>query len=700
MLPTANAYTSAAIEPSYLDPKSAPSMLTADFVGHVKGKLGSLVGEIAQRNTQIQTNDSYVYGDYLQRSLRVPPGHDFTPVNWLRRVCEIHRTQTIGDGFTVSSSYHGIDVDAAFDPNEKPQLTLQNNKMKDYAESRNKLFQSILRDNGGDSLFANMAENGSAVGFSVLKAWYDKDEGKYCLHMVEAVENFYAVWSSNDFRKASFHAYVYQVDKQTAIKDYDANQNVATSPLGMPLVPPTAVGVSQYYSTQPMVTIMEITGKVEGWCVDGNGTLTKCAIGSETEMNCFIVGNDIKQIITDKRYLPKYYVFPNKLARRRPWGQPDISSSAIAINQSYIETLSDWRTVQSKVNFPKFKAFGFGQDIQLPKPKPRTVEIIGLGENQDIQPLQNPNSDANTELDFQRTMAELKEAFVRETGISQQLFDIPDSASTNSAQAGMLAMKSISDQVEARRQLWSPVIEKMFYDALDCLALWDDNIKDLIQDDTDWYIRVQWPPAMRQDDPNFQMMLLNRINAGLMSVQSFFEAMGINAKEEIDRMSDEMDNPITAAMHGKLLSMLAEFKIAGPPTSAPPKVAISLRGDLTPEQESNLASQHEFGDGPNFGPSSGPQGELGIRATDDAVNTGKITGQPYNTGNPVIQGGQPVPGGPAAAAGGSSPQAPSMITPPSNNQPGQQPVSQPGSGATSNGPQGNINQTAQRRGRK
>lgn len=675
--------------------------LESQFIGDARMQLSTLSGEIAERNTTVETNDAYIYGDYLARSLRVPTGHDFTPANWLRRVCEIHRTQTMGDGFTVSSSYHGIDVNDAFDPAAKPQLQMMNEKMKEAAESRNKLFQSIMRDNDGFALFANIAENGSAVGTSVLKAWYDEKKQKYCLDMVEAVENFYAAWSSNTFREADFYAYIWQVSKRVAIKNYGASDTVATSALGSPLNVQTVGGVvAQNVSTQPMVTIMEVTGKVQGYTTDGFGNLQKCDIGDETEVNVFIVGNEVQQVIDDKRYMPHYYVFPNKRVRRRPWGQPDVTDSAIAINQTYIETLSDWRTVQSKVNFPKFKAFGFGLGTAIPKPQPRTIEIIGLGEGQDIQPIQNPNSQGAADVDFLRTIDELKQAFVRETGISRQLFDIPDSASSNSNQAAMTAMKSISDQVESRRMLWSPIIQQVFYDALECLALWDDGIKDLVSDQGDWYIRVDWPPAMRRDDPAYQVTKLNRLIAGTMSIQSFLESLGENAKEEIDRISDEMTDPITAAIHGKLLGMLAEFNIAGPPGSAPPKTTITLRGDITPEQETNLSVQKGFGDGPVFGPTSGPQGELGIRAMDNAANSvgtpdARVSGQGYSAGQPIISG----PGAPGG--GGTTPAQPQLISPPGGNVPGGTPMSAPGSGQpTPNSAQGNANQTAQRHGRQ
>lgn len=664
--------------------------LCKEFVGDARSQLATLTGEVALRNKVVQNNDSYVYGDLLERSLKVPVGHDFTPVNWLRRVAEIHRTQTMGDGFSVTSSYHGVDVDSTDDPEAKKSLSLINEKKKGYAEARNKLIQAVVRDNGGQSLWARMVENASVVGDSILKAWYDEDQGKYCFDMIEAIEHFYVVWSQNNFREWDFVSYVYQVSKQQAVDQYGVPMDVATSPLGMPLAVLSSANTIEYISTQPMVTIMEVTGRVQGW-TSVNGILQRCEVGKETLINAIVVGDRVKRVVDDPKYLPKYYVFPNKLMRRRPWGLPDITSSAININQTYIETLSDWRTVASKVNFPKWKAYGFGLDVQIPKPKARTAEILPLGEGQDIVPIQNPGSELGNELDFMRQLGELKEAFVRETGISMQLFDMPDSP-VNSRQTGMIAMKTISDQVEARRQLWEPILRKVFEDALNCLALWDDSIKEVVKGDEDWYIDVSWPPAMRKDDPAYVTMVLNQTMLGYQSIQTTMERLGINAKEELDRISDEMDNPLTAAIHGKMLTMLAEFKIAGPPTSAPPKINVNLRGDLTPEQETNLSVQHAFGDGPIYGPSSGPQGELGIRATDNAVNGigtdhPMVSGQGYNTGQPMINGGQPV-------------QQPQPMTPSTGGAPGAQMMSAPGSGATPNTPEGNINQQAQRRGAK
>lgn len=697
-------------------------VLLRSFVGETRGQLATLTGEIAQRNKVIMENDSYVYGDLLQRALKLPVGHDFTPVNWLRRVAEIHRTETMGDGFHVTTSYHGVDEDSAFNPDAKGQLQAINQQKKTYAEKRNQLIDAMIRDNGGMAVWGRAVENASVVGDTVLKAWVEPDAndpkkmGKFKYEMIEFLEHFYAVWSKDNFREYDFTAYVYQISKQEAVQKFGVPADVATSPLGMPLAVLSSANTINYMSTQPMVTVMEVNGRVQGWGTNGNAVIERKDVGKENLMNVVIVGDRVFRVIDDPKYMPKYYILPNKLIRRRPWGLPDITWAAININETYIETLSDWRTVASKINFPKWKAFGFGLDTQLPKPKPRVAEILPLGEGQDIKPLGTNLPEANV-MDFERQMAELKEAFVRETGISQAMFEMPDTPALPTKAAASLSTKTLSDQVQARRQLWEPIIMQMFMDAFQTLSLWDENIKEIVTGDEDWYMRVSWPPMMRKDDPSFVTMVLNQSIAGFQSVQTMFERLGFNAKEEMDRINDEMNNPLTAAIHGKLLNLLAEFKIAGPPTSAPPKISVNLRGDITPEQETNLSVMHQFGAGPVYGPSSGPQGELGMRAADDAVNTGRISGQGYNTGQPIISGGQPVAGGggqptpsgqqpaeaPGAAAvgaqtGGASaqPQSPQTLTPPTGNQPGEQVMSLPGSGATPIKPSSKISQQAKR----
>lgn len=670
--------------------------LVTEFVSEVKSQFSSLTGEIAMRNGQIEENDAYIYGDLIERRLNIPTGHDFTPVNWLRRAVEIHRTQFMGQGFTPTSNYTPGDLQTVEDDDQaKQQMEIENDKKKAYAEARRKILTGIFTDNGGEAFWGQAAENASAIGDTVIKGWYDEGKGKYILQQVEAVEHIYALWSRDDYRNHDAIAYVQQLSKQNAIKNYGVSEDVSTSPLGFPLAVLSTANIQQYISTQPMVTLMEVTGFLEGW-KSVNGHISRCPVGQETEMNVTIVGEQIYKLIDDPKKVPHYYILPNKRERRRPWGRSDITKAAININVTYIEALSDWRTVSSKVNFPKWKAFGFAPGVQFPKPKPRTVEMLPLVQGQDLQPLEMPNSAALGEQDFLHQMNELQNQFIRETGISRNLFDMPD-APSNSNQVELTAMKTTSDLTEAKRQLWTPVLEQLCEDALHVLALYDDDIKEVVTGDPDWSIKIAWPPMMNKDDPTYQAMQINKFHAGLVSIETFLENTGSD-KQELDRIRQEMDEKVTAAIHGGLLGEIASLMLVNPATNAP-KVNVNLRGDLTPENVGNIAYQRNLDSGP-FPATIGPQGNSGLSATDNEMNKGLVDGGMQNSGVATQQttgGGPPNLQSGNAAVTQASQQA--QITTPGQNTPGSQPVSQPGSGAPATTAQGALNQKKQRKGK-
>lgn len=682
--------------------ENSQDYIEREFVSYVRAQLSQTMGEVSMRNNRIQENDAYIYGDLIERMLDIPVGHDRTPVNWLRRAVEIHRAQFMGRGFGVKSTYTTQDEntvpagqDGQPDPQALQMLEIENDKRKQYAEKRRELIESILTDNGGDSFWAQGAENASAIGDFIVKGWYDEDEGKYRLAPVEAVEHCYALWKKNDFREWDLFAYVYQISKDEAERLYDIGPDVQTSPLGLPLAVLSTANTIEYISTQPMVTIMEVTGIAQGWGTDGNGRIVRKDVGDENPMNAVVVGTKVHKLIDDPKKLPKYYKFPNKRQRRRPWGMPDISKQAVNINITYIEAFSDWREVAAKVRFPKFKYLGFPFGSQLPPMQPRKAEGIPLIEGQDIQPLEMPNSAALGERGYPVQLDEIKQEFVREVGIGRVLFDAPDVQFDSGAALQQAAFKTISDITSTKQQLWEPIMTQMFNDMLETLSEYDDNIKELIEEDN-WDFKIQWPSMLHEDDPAWHAIQLNRFNANLISIQSYLESIGVNAREEIDRIKSEMGDKNLSAIHGRIVNMLAEFNLM-PPGSVPPKVNVSLRGDLTPGQEANLAAQHNFQQGPVADGGLGPQGELGIRATDDLVNQGMISGQSYTTGQPIIRNaqGQPVPINTQAK---TTPQQPEQITTPQQNQPGTQPVSQPGSGAPATTPQGKLNQKKQRAG--
>lgn len=522
------------------------------YVQTLLGQLDEVKTEIEDRNEKIRELDGYIYGDYIENKLDTPVGHDSTPVNWLKRAVEIHRDQFMGRGFTVTSSYDSEDISKYDgDPQEQKRVLIENSKQKDYSEQRQRLIDGIIKDNGGHQLFKELAETSGAVGDSVLKGYYDQKRKKYVLSPIESIENFYAVWSNNNFREAIAFAYLLQENEMTVRSRYkNLPADLPTAPLGSPLAY-MEPNPSNYSSGQPMITIIEATGKVKGFKTV-KGRIQRCEVGEENEHNVTIVANKVVKLIDDEVKIPNYYILPNKRERRRPWGCSDISDSAININLTYVETLSDWRTLASKVNFPKIKAFNFPNGAEIPKPKSRAVEILPLGEGQDLQLLNM--GDAN-QFDFKAQLDELKEQFVRETGISRVFFDDP-SVTLNSNQALMTSIKPTTDKAEAKKQLWEPILVQIFKDAIATLAKVDDSVKE-IEVDEEYELKINWPSILQKEDPVYQQMLLNRFNSNTISLQSYLEAQG-ETKEEADRIRTELQDPVTAAILGKQVSVLSQ----------------------------------------------------------------------------------------------------------------------------------------------
>lgn len=660
----------------------------AQFVAEVHGYLGELHDEIAKRNNSIDVLDKYIYGDLLENSLDIPVGHDRTPINWLRRSVSIHKDQFMGRDFQLTSSYDSRDLSVVEDEEDKKRLKLENDMAKAHAQQRRKVVDAIKKDNGGGSFWLQAAESASAIGDTVVKSWYDKDEKKWKLSLVERVENFYRYWDSSDFREGCFDAYAWQISLQEAVEDYGVSEKTPTSPLGKPMVGKTYATETQQ-STRPMVTVVEVTGKVPRW-KSTNGRITRCRIGQETPLNAILVANTVAQVVDVEKDMPRYYILPNKRERARPWGAADITEAAIGINQTYIEALSDWRTVSSKVNFPKWKALGFQLGQQLPRPTPRKAEILPLGPDQDIQPI--ADAVGNAQLDFKQQLEELKEQFVRETGLSPILFNDP-SININSNQALLTSMKPTTDIAEAKKSLWGPIIVEIFEDALNTLAEQEPSeYGDIINDEEGWSLQIRWPSHMPKEDPVYQSNMINRFNSNTISLQTFLESMG-ETSEEIDRIRDEIEDPVTGSILARIVNQYVLQKIA-PPQQGPaePKVSVNLRGDLTPYQEANLASKHGFNQGP-FPATAGPQGNQGMIAQENVDNKAFISGDAFNGGQPIQRGpdGQPVDAGQQPA--------PNQVSPPGTNQEGQGIMSQPGSGATPVSAEGAVNQQQQQGGR-
>lgn len=683
---------------------------TDEVIGKINHNIEKVESEVQSRNDYIERRDEYIFGDRLMEELEFIDGFDRTEYNWLERVIDIHTTQLMGRGaFNVYSDYDKRDLRASEDigdQKQKEQDKLINQRLKADAEARTRAVQGIIDDNGGYDLFTDGARIASAYGFCVIKSWFSQEEQRWRISVLESPQNFRAIWDDSNFRERTADVYMYQISQQQAQERYGSeigqNEEFAESELGTVDRETTNTSKPEEVGDQDMVTVKEYTGKLEGYkkSPSNKNNIVQCNRGEETNLNLLVVGNKLVRILTDEDEQPRYFIVPNKKVPRRPWGRSDVSDTCISVNRTYLERMSDWITLANKTLFPRYLARGYASAAEVPKARQRTVEVFPADTEQSLEMVDQPREFG---VEYPKLVESLKEEFVRAAGISRILFEDPNAAS-DSNQALMTTMKNTIDIVETKQKIWSQVLKELFTDALITSAKFLDNMEFVDTEEQDWSLHVQWASVLRKEDPIYQQMLLNRWNSNTMSLSTFLEEQSVlDPGEEVDRMRDEMEDPVTAAVHGRQVGALAMQKIAPDDGSGKPDTSINLRGDLTPYQEANLASQLGFQQGP-FPASAGPQGTQGQAAQENADNEQFVRGdtmsemtpiQRDQQGNPIQPNQQPNQQG--GQQGGEQNQANPQVTS-ANNQEGTGATSQPGSGQPSVSPQGAINQQNQNEG--
>lgn len=671
------------------------------LVSDVMTALRVLEPDVVRRNDYMNTRDRYVYGTGLFDDLDIEGW--FAEHNYLRRVVDIHTAQLMGRPYNVYSYYNKEDLSPYADQEDELKLAeMRNQKAKANADMRKRAVDAIIRDNGGYAIWKDGARIGSVYGMTAFKQWFDKDEKKVRQSLIESPQSLFVGWTDNNFRDFDFCAYVYQISQDQAYRKYgdkladgdifatsregDPLSSVGNSNTSDPLQQLTNANGKNAESDIPMVTVIDLSGYLKEWGSNGSSDVKPVKRGKEDRVSIIIVGGHLVQVETREKFIPKYYIIQNRVAPRRANGESDLSQSALDINKEIVQLEADSMMWANKNLFKLIQAKGFTAE-SIPKKKPRKMQVVAMAPEQSLEEMTGNNG---TLQEFRALIESKIEAFVRVTNVGRVLFDDP-SINSGSNQALITTLKPVIDIVEDKQSRWEPVIREMFEDALALSAEFIPELKDAVEGD-DWYLCVEWPSVLRREDAAYQQMWLNRFINNTVSLETYLEKMGDNdTSEEVDRLKDELKDPVTAAILGRQVSEIAHQAInksLGIPPWGYVIPKVNFRGDLSPQEVGNIAHNYSWDQGP-YGPAIGPQGNQGTAANDNFVNQGFLNGNPYDGGTGAYQG---------PSQGGQQQAAPAPTLTPDQNQPGMQ--STAGSGmAQPTSPGGAINKSNQNQGR-
>ena len=645
--------------------------------------------DINARNTYINRRYDVVYEGGIMTGLRIKSGFDRTQYNYLPRVVDVHAAQVMGRLPQITTRFDTEDL-SSFDLGHQPgsppdpaaeaaklQAKVRNAQKAAAAEVRTVALRNLMQENKWEEVSDRAAHIQAWAGFCVFKTWKDAAAKTWRMSLLETPQNFVRVWANSNFREHDADIYMYQISAARARRLYGDKLKPGE------VFAESAVGQAWQRSPQSVdlerdlikkVWVIDVTGYIPGIAPSGDSDVQIVDNGKEEQVSALIVGDKVVQIMT--KDLPLYTVINGEEEVGKPWGKSCISDELIQVNQTMIETMSDWRTASWKVSFPKLKFIGF-DEVDLPALSDRDAQALPLPDlGQDVQPIAMPN----TLQEFERLMETLWDAFTKLAKVSRVMLDDP-SVNTASNAGMMTSMKPLIDVTEAKQKRWSVGLNEMFTSALNSITGFDEALKQAIADQN-WQLQVKWPSVLRKEDATYQQMYLNRWNSNTISVRSFIEAMGDDPDDELDRMRDDLTDPTTAAMMGRMLGMIASVNInksLGLPAQGFVQPRVQLRGELPPQEVGNIANFYSWDQGP-YGSAIGPQGNQGASANANWENSGLISG---GNGNQQMPNYQTAPN--------------PTLTPDQNT--GQQAVSQPGSGATGVSAQGAINQVAQQGGR-
>jgi hypothetical protein len=513
----------------------------------------------------------------------IKEGFDKTKYNFLNRAKDIHTFQVMGRGFNIISRYDKVDL-SLFDKGtpEYKDAELKNKRSEGESTSAKELLNGVIADNGGKGIFLNMAAVASAYGVGIIKKYRDGNDIK--LVSIESPQNFVAGWSSTNFRERDFDAITYRISVASATRLYGDKLKKGESFLA---------DNASIYST----SLVEPTSRKMLTCIDFVGRDSE--INDGEIFNALIVGDKLVGYETNKKFIPKFYIFQNRERLQRPWGASDISDEAIDLNRTYIAQMSDSLTLLKKM-FPFIEARGF-ESTNLPKKDSGAMQVfpIGLDQEMNIKQFQPGVYPYKTMLD------EIKESLFRVLGLGRVMIDDP-TVSFESNQALMTGMKSTIDIAEDKQSRWERTLVELFTDIVEELKDLSPETKKLIGDSVE--LDIEWPSVLRKEDASYNTMLLNNVRGGLISLETYLEKIGTqNVSEEIDRIKSEMKDPILGAILSANLRMVNQLEIM---PQQPAQGQQSTNAPLTTDQNQGTQPMSQAGSGAPAVSAEGAQATL------------------------------------------------------------------------------------------
>lgn len=325
------------------------------------------------------------------------------------------------------------------------------------AEATEKLIVASLEETGWDVWLNDLTKVKSLLGKGVIKAFWNEEDDRPDCSIIETPENLRIGWGSSDFTKMDWALYEYQISPLQAAQQYGLSVEVKRNgdaivtrggtkhddPLGQraPLNP--AQGA---YSEDRTPSDYE-TGHVDVW----DYWYKRKGDKRSQVWNAIIVGTKTGRVVvsnvhrTEMPDIP-YIIIENDHKPADPDGMSTIEHLT-DFQEEYNRLVSHWLQLIADNTDPAWQAVGPGADSVPPGIVPKAGEIIALGADIKIEPIEKPQN----QVPLEQAIGALWDSFHKESGLPEITFGTMPGAQT-SGRAMAVQIEAVQNRADPRRR--------------------------------------------------------------------------------------------------------------------------------------------------------------------------------------------------------------------------------------------------------
>jgi hypothetical protein len=323
------------------------------------------------------------------------------------------------------------------------------------AEATERLILESFEQSGWDVWLNTLTQVKSLLGKGVAKVFWNTEDDRPDVSVIESPENLRVGWGSSDFTKMDWALYEYQISPFQAAQQYGVT--VKANPNGESIVTRGATKHDDPLGQQPMEPSAAFSdprtpsdyekGHVEVW----DYWFKRKGDKRPQVWNAIIVGSGKGRIVVSLKHYPEMPDIPYVIIENdhKP-GDPDGMSTIEHLTdfqEEYNRLVSHWLQLIADNTDPAWQAVGPGADSVPPGIVPKAGQIIALGADIRIEPIEKPQN----QVPLEQAIGALWDSFHKESGLPEITFGTMPGSQT-SGRAMAVQIEAVQNRADPRRR--------------------------------------------------------------------------------------------------------------------------------------------------------------------------------------------------------------------------------------------------------